>query len=172
MRFFLLTLFALGLTTRSTVAQVGGNVNYGSNPSGRARADQNERAKRTMTREEMPPTDTSLFVDASILLNARADEFVATFGLTAEAPSVAECLTKMDATVATFRTALEPMGIKPEAVFVDFAAQAKVYGYKIEGSLARQFQTGFELKKTIADSLYGPAPDRPPGGRRQPGSGL
>ena len=82
MRFLFLILLALGLAARSTLAQVGGNVNYGSNQSGRARADQNERAKRTITREEMPPSDTSLFVDASILLNSRADEFVATVGLT------------------------------------------------------------------------------------------
>ncbi len=157
MRFFLmLSLLALGPTTHSAVAQVGGNINYGQGQSygqaqsGKARAEQHERAQRTITREEMPPTDTSLFVDASILMNVPADEFVATFGLAAEAATVAECQTKMDATVASFRTALAPLNIKPEAIFVDFAAQTKVYGYKIEGSLAKQYQTGFELKKTIA----------------------
>jgi uncharacterized protein YggE len=56
----------------------------------------------------------------------------------------------MDATIATFTKALKPLGIGPEAVFVDFTAQTKIYGYKVEGTLAREQLTGFELKKTVA----------------------
>jgi uncharacterized protein YggE len=149
MRLATTTLLILTLAARAGVAQVGGNVSYGQ-AGGRARADQNERAKRQLTREEMPTTDTTMFVDASILMNVRADEFVATFGVTEEAETVAACQAKMDATIAAFTEALKPMGVGPESLFVDFAAQTKVYGYKIEGDLAREQLAGFELKKTVA----------------------
>src|SRR6478752_1723729 len=109
-------LLIVALITRAGVAQVGGNVGYGQ-AGGRARAEQNERAKRQLTREEMPPTDTTMFVDASVLMNVRADEFVATFGLAEEAETVEGCQAKMDATVAAFTEALRPLGVGPGALF-------------------------------------------------------
>jgi uncharacterized protein YggE len=149
MRLATTTLLILTLAARAGIAQVGGNVGYGQ-VGGRARADQNERAKRHLTREEMPPTDTTMFVDASVLMNVKADEFVATFGVAEEAETVESCQEKMDATIATFTEAIRPLGVGPGALFVDFAAQTKVYGYKVEGTLAREHLTGFELKKTVA----------------------
>jgi uncharacterized protein YggE len=149
MRLATTTLLILFLTTRAGVAQVGGNVSYGQ-AGGRARADQNERAKRQLSRDEMPPTDTTMFIDASVLMNVKADEFVATFGVAEEAETVEACQAKMDATIAAFTEALKPLGIGPEALFVDFTAQTKVYGYKVEGNLAREHLAGFELKKTVA----------------------
>src|SRR5262245_54055394 len=94
-------LVVLALAAHTSVAQVGGNVGYGQ-VGGRARAEQNERAKRQLSRDEMPPSDTSLFVDASVLMNVKADEFVATFGVAEEAETVEACQAKMDATVAGF----------------------------------------------------------------------
>jgi uncharacterized protein DUF541 len=149
MRLATMTLLILTLAARAGVAQVGGNVGYGQ-AGGRARAEQNERAKRQLTREEMPPTDTAMFIDASVLMNVKADEFVATFGVAAEAETVEACQEKMNATIAAFTEALKPLGIGPEALFVDFTAQTKVYDYKVEGSLAREHLAGFELKKTVA----------------------
>jgi uncharacterized protein YggE len=149
MRLATTTLLILTLAARAGIAQVGGNVGYGQ-VGGRARADQNERAKRHLTREEMPPTDTTMFVDASVLMNVKADEFVATFGVAEEAETVESCHEKMEATVAAFTEAIRPLGVGPGALFVDFAAQTKVYGYKVEGTLAREHLVGFELKKTIA----------------------
>jgi len=149
MRLATATLLILTLAAHAAVAQVGGNIGYGQ-AGGRARADQNERAKRQLTREEVPPTDTTMFVDASILMNVRADEFVATFGVAEEAETIEACQAKMAATIAAFTEALKPLGVGPEALFVDFAAQTKIYGYKVEGNLAREQLSGFELKKTVA----------------------
>jgi hypothetical protein len=149
MRLATTTLLILTLAARAGVAQVGGNVGYGQ-AGGRARAEQNERAKRQLTREEMPPTDTSMFVDANVLMNVKGDEFVATFGVAVEAETVEACQEKMNATIAAFTEALKPPGIGPEALFVDFTAQTRVYDYKVEGSLAREHLAGFELKKTVA----------------------
>ena len=68
MRRSTMTLLILSLTSCAAEAQVGGNVGYGQ-VGGRARAEQNERAKRQMTREEMPPSDKSMFIDANVLMN-------------------------------------------------------------------------------------------------------
>jgi uncharacterized protein YggE len=149
MRLAMTTLLILALAPSAGIAQVGGNARYGRE-NARAQAEQAERAKRQLTREEMPPSDSTMFVDASVLMNVRADEFVATFGLAEEAETVEACQAKMDATVAALTEALRPLGVGPESLFVDFTAQAKVYGYKIEGNIAREQLTGFELKKTLA----------------------
>jgi uncharacterized protein YggE len=145
----MLLILIFTLAARAGVAQVGGNVGYGQ-AGGRARADQNERAKRPLTREEMPPTDATMFVDASVLMNVRADEFVATFGVAEEAETVELCQARMDATIAALTEAFKPLGVGPGDLFVDFTAQTKVYGYKVEGNLAREHLAGFELKKTVA----------------------
>jgi uncharacterized protein YggE len=149
MRLATLTLLIITISVRAGNAQVGGNVGYG-NAGGRARAEQNERAKRVLTREEMPPTEHSMFVDASVLMNVKADEFVATFGVPEEAETVEACQAKIDATVAAFTAAVKPLGIGPDAVYVDFTAQTKIYEYKVEGTLARERLAGFEIKKTVA----------------------
>jgi uncharacterized protein YggE len=149
MRLATMTLLILTLAARAGLAQVGGNVGYGQ-VGGRARAEQNERARRQLTREEMPPTNTAMFIDASVLMNVKADEFVATFGVAVEGDTVEACQEKMNAAIAAFSAALKPLGIGPDALFVDFTAQTKVYDYKVEGSLAREQLAGFELKKTVA----------------------
>jgi uncharacterized protein YggE len=149
MRFATMIFLVLTLAARAGVAQVGGNVGYGQ-VGGRARAEQMERAKRQLTREEMPATDTAMFIDASVLMNVKADEFVATFGIAVQGDTVEACQEKMNATIAAFTEALRPLGIGPAVIFVDFTAQTRVYDFKIEGSLAREQIAGFELKKTVA----------------------
>jgi len=130
-------------------AQASGNIGY-SQSGGQARAEQNERAKRVQTKEEMPPTATSMFLDASVLMNVKADEHVAVFGVAEECAAVPECNQKMDATVAAFTAALRQLGVKQGDVYVDFAAQNKIYGFQIEGTIARERLVGFELKKNVA----------------------
>ena len=137
------------LMARSGLAQTGGNVGYGQT-GGKARAEQHERAKRTISRDELPSSDTSMYVDASVLLNRKADEFVAIFGLAEEGESVEACQARMDATVLAFTQAVKPLGIGPDALFVDFTAQTKIYKYNMAGELAREVLSGFELKKTVA----------------------
>jgi uncharacterized protein YggE len=152
MRIAIMSLLSLVLAARTGVAQFGGNVGYGQvgEARGRAHAEQNERTKRQLTREEMPASDTAMFLDASVLMNVKADEYVATFGVVEEAETVEACQAEMDATIAAFTDSLKKLGVAPEAIFVDFTAQTKVYNYKVEGNLAREQLAGFELKKTVA----------------------
>ena len=150
MRQLAVTALIVLLAAQAGEAQVGGNVGYAEAVGARNRGGQPERPRRPLLKEEMPPSDTSMFVEASVLMNVRADAFVATFGLAEEAETVEACQGKMDATVAAFIARLRPLGIGPEATFVDFTAQAKVYDYDLIREVAREKQAGFELKKTIA----------------------
>jgi uncharacterized protein YggE len=131
-------------------AQASGNIGYSQGGSGRARADANERNKRSVAKDDQPPNATSMFVDASVLMNVKADQFVAVFGLLQECVTVAECNQKMDATVAGFKSGLKGLGIGDADVYVDFASQNKIYGYELAGNRAIEKLVGFELKKNVA----------------------
>jgi uncharacterized protein YggE len=148
-RAVLLFLFA-AVTARVCMAQASGNVSYAQGGSGRARAEALERAKRTVQKDDQPPTATSFFVDASVLMNVKADEYVAVFGLQHECATVAECNQKMDATVNEFKAGLRRLGVADADTYVDFATQNKIYGYELAANVAREKLVGFELKKNIA----------------------
>lgn len=140
----LLILAAQGVSS----AQASGNIGYSQSGGNNARAEQNERNKRVLAKEDAPPTPTSMFVEASVLMNVRADEHVAVFGLSQECVTVAECNQKLDATVGGFTADLKRLGIAGEDIFVDFAAQNKIYDFQLEGNVAKERLAGFELKKT------------------------
>ena len=142
---FLITVASTG----ACFAQASGNVGY-SQSGGNARAEQNERNKRVMAQAEMPPTGTTMFIEASVLMNVKADEYVAVFSVSQECSAVPECNQKVDNTVNGFSGELKQLGISGDDVFVDFAAQNKIYGYQLAGDVARERLVGFELKKNIA----------------------
>jgi uncharacterized protein YggE len=131
------------------LAQVSGNAAY-SQSGGNIRAKQNERSKHVLQQGEMPPGPTSMFVDASVLMNVKADEYVAVFGIMQEGQTVPECNQKMDSTVAEFSGELKQLGVNPDDIFVDFAAQNKIYGFQVTGAIAKEKLVGFELKKNVA----------------------
>ena len=130
-------------------AQTSGNIGYGQN-GGKAKAEQNERNQRTLTPQDLPPTDNSMFVDADVLMNVKADEFVAVFGLAEEGATVEEANQKTDAKVKGFTDALKALHVRESDLFVDFITQPKIYGYEIEENIAREKLTGFELKKNVS----------------------
>ena len=146
-RFFLILLTVIALPV-FCLAQASGNAAY-SQSGGSGRAKQNERNKHIVQQGEQPPT-SGMFVDASVLMNVKADEYVAVFGVLQEGATVAECNQKMDATVADFSTDLKQLGIRNDDVFVDFAAQNKIYGFQVTGTIAKERLVGFELKKNVA----------------------
>jgi uncharacterized protein YggE len=138
------------LLSADCFAQASGNIGYSQGGSGRSRADANERNKRSVQKDDQPPTATSMFVDASVLMNVKADQFVAVFGLLQECATVAECNQKMDATVAGFKSGLKGLGVSDADVYVDFASQNKIYGYELAGNRAIEKLVGFELKKNVS----------------------
>ena len=56
----------------------------------------------------------------------------------------------MDATVKAFTDGAEATRRRGDALFVDFVAQNRVYGYEVAGDVAREKLVGFELKKNVS----------------------
>jgi len=146
MKLLFATLLSLSLAPSLCLGQVGGNISYAQNV-GRNRLGQPERTKRTLSLDELPPTSTSMFVEANVLMNVKAEEYVAVFAISQEGSTVAECGRKMDAVIQTFSDALKALGIKSSDLFVDFIAQNKIYGFDVTDGIAKEKLVGIELKK-------------------------
>lgn len=137
------------LSTMVLYAQVGGNAGYGQT-GGRANAELSERAHRVISKEDHPPTGTATFLEANVLMNVKANEYVAVFAVSTDGATVAECAQKSDATLKTFVADIHSLGIAADDVFVDFIAQTKTYGFTVEGDIAKEKLVGFELKKNVS----------------------
>lgn len=148
MKLLLTTLLSFSLAHTLCFGQAGGNIGYAQG-GGKARAEQQERAKRILSREEMPPTGTTMFLEANVLMNVKADDYVAVFAVSQEGATVPECGQKMDVTLQTFSDAVKGVGVKPTDLFVDFVAQTKLYGYDVTNEVAKEKLVGFELKKNV-----------------------
>jgi uncharacterized protein YggE len=129
--------------------QVSGNLCF-SESGAKARARQREHNKRELSDKAQPPIGTTAFVVADILMNVKADEFVAVFGLAQEGVTAEECSEKMDAMVKEFTTALQALKIEDHDVFLDYVTQAKIYGFEQMGETSREKLVGFELKKNVS----------------------
>ncbi len=129
--------------------QVSGNLAY-SESGAKGRAEQRERSKQALPEPERPPSGTSTFVDADVLMNVKADEFIAVFGISQEGETVAECSQKMEAVVREFTDALKAMKIAEDDLFLDFVTQTKIYGFEVMGDIAKEKLVGFELKKNLS----------------------
>ncbi len=127
----------------------GGSVyqqpTYGVNPA------QLERDKRrAVTAAETKDDGTSTFVDASVLMNVKPDEYVAVFGVVQEAKTISEANTNMDETLSRFKESLKGLKVSEPDIFVDFVVQNRVYAYAVEGNVVREELAGFELKKNVS----------------------
>jgi len=89
------------------------------------------------------------FVEANVLLNVKADSYVAVFGVVQEAPTAAESNAKTDGAISQFTADLEKLGIKRADTFTDFITQNKIYDYATNGSTTTEKFSGFETKKNI-----------------------
>ena len=96
--------------------------------------------------------DSVMLVTARVLKYVEADEYVAVFGLAAEAATVTECNTKIDQQIQRFVKGLQQLGVKKSDYYVDVVTQNPVYGfdYNASNKVATEKREGFELKKNIA----------------------
>ena len=137
-----LTIFVL-LCPIFVFAQESGNRTYGTQ----------RRKPQTNSGVLTGSTDAKqqvYFVEANVLMNMKADAYVAVFGLVQEAATSAESNSKINAQVAGFIKELESLGIKRTDIFVDFITQNKVYDYTTSGNTVTEKFSGFETKKNIA----------------------
>lgn len=148
-RAFIASLLVLTSGSGLCRGQVAGNIGY-SQTGGKAKAEQSDRAMRLLAKDDLPPTGTTMFVETNVLINVKADEYVAVYGLSHEGETLAECSKKMDATVKVFSDDLKSLGIGASDLFVDFVAQNRIYGFQVQGNIAQEKLVGFELKKNVS----------------------
>jgi uncharacterized protein YggE len=127
-------------------SQQSGNIVY---------SDKNNSSQaRTLEGRELPTgnisiSDTTVMIEANLLMNVLAEEYVATFSVSQECGIVMECNEKMDKKISDFINSLLGLGLKGDKIFVDFVAQNKIYDYEISANVAKEKQVGFEVKKNI-----------------------
>lgn len=126
-------------------AQVSGNQTY---------SPQNQGPKRNvqpMVSDGRPTVDRDhLFVDANILMNVKAEEFVAMFGVAQEGTTPAECSQKLDAKITDFSSRMKSLGISQADIFVDYTTQNRVYDFNLSKGVAKEKAAGFEAKRTVS----------------------
>ena len=143
--------FSGGFAGNANSGNAGGSGVYresGASPA------QNERAKRQSGANGYDPTTT--FIEASVLMNVKADEYVAVFGVSEEGATPEEAGAKMDATIASFKSGAKALGIAEEEIFVDFVVQNRIYTFRFEKETddktrtAKEELAGFVLKKNVS----------------------
>ena len=146
---------------RIGAAQVSGGAGvYGDNGRGAGvDAVAIERAKRVPTAAEIKNDDASTYLEAAVLMNVKADEYVAVFAVFSEGETPATAGRQMETTLANFTADLDELGVAPAHRSVDFISQSRLYSFDTtteelkdeEGRLvAVEKLSGFELKKNLA----------------------
>lgn len=139
-------ILAIAVVASHTLAQVGGgSAAYGQQGrSGVEAARANELAKRGAN-----PSD-GRFIDAAVLMNVQADEYVAVFGVNEEGKTLAEARQNMNESIRKFTAGLKQLKIAAEDYYVDFVAQNRIYGYiSAANDSVKEIVVGFEVKKTV-----------------------
>lgn len=128
-------------------AQVGGGVATFGRETASFSARTQELAKR---KTHELPNAKSVFVDAGVMINVKADSFVAVFGISVEGEDLEKARSRMAETLEAFRSNLRQAGVRPEDVKDDFVSQNRIYGFEVAGDLAKEVVVGFEFKKTVS----------------------
>jgi len=151
-RIFTLVLGALAFGQLG-FAQVGGGSVYASGRGrGRASAEAEIRAFRDAPAALGLGTTNADFIDATVLLNVKADAYVAVFALSGAGKTVEECRRQIAVNLANLRQALRKLGVPDKDIAEDYVTQNRTYGYEVVGNVARQILTGFEVKRNVAVS--------------------
>ena len=156
------TIFALLVLAlaRPGAAQVSGGAGvYGRDGGDEISPLQIERAKRQLTVAETKDDGTATFVDAAVLMNARADEYVAVWALFALGETPDASSATMNSTLAQFSASLDALGVAAADSNVDYISQSRIYSFEISNAktddndnraTATEKLSGFELKKNVS----------------------
>jgi uncharacterized protein YggE len=99
--------------------------------------------------DEEPPTLNSAFLDAYVLMNVKADTYVAAFGVSEEAPTVAEARAKVGAVMAKFSHDVGTWNAQRH-LKSDFVGQNRVYDFELNGNTATEKLVGFDVKENAS----------------------
>ncbi len=136
MKKYFITVLMLAFTA-NIYAQMAGNQVY-----------QNDKSYNSPN-TSIHSTDSTLTIKATVLLNKKADYYLATVGIKQEAKSVTDCNQALNQRINAFMKDIKKLGIQDNDAYIDFISQTKVYDHKIEGNTITEFLDGFEIRKNI-----------------------
>ncbi|MCD9185356.1 MAG: SIMPL domain-containing protein [Pyrinomonadaceae bacterium] len=87
------------------------------------------------------------FLEATVLMNVKADEYVASFGVQGEAATALQSEQMVDSKMDALKAKLAAVGITE--TFVDFINQAPFYEYDASGKTATEKLKGYKTAKNI-----------------------
>ena len=102
------------------------------------------------TGTQISRSDSTIILEAKVLLNRVADEYVAIFGISEEQATIAACNEALNKRLSAFVSDLKNLGINKQSYYIDFVVQNRIYDYEMNQNVAREKLTGFELKKNIS----------------------
>lgn len=98
-------------------------------------------------------SDTVVAFQTNVLMNVKADSYVAMFGLSQVGETVEDCNALLNKRADGFIDALVKMGITRRDIYVDFVSQVPVFEVEVEKKLFsksyNEVPKGFELRKNI-----------------------
>jgi uncharacterized protein YggE len=145
MKKILLLLIIIGACEFAVPAQESGNIVYGT-----AKRKTTGVALGNLYAIDQKDSVHSSFIEANVLMNVKADEYLAVFGVAQEGVTLLDGNKKIDAQVNDFLNALQGLGVNRNDIFIDFITQNRVYDFGIAGNTAKEKLSGFEVKKNIA----------------------
>ena len=135
-----LTFILLLIAFTGAIAQMSGNAVYGRN-----------RLAHEPSSGVLFANDSVMFVEASVMMNVRADEYVALFGVTEDAPAIDDAMRRIDERIRNFTADLRALGVAQSDMDIDFITQTRVYDFETISSkvLAQERFVGFRVKKNV-----------------------
>lgn len=130
----------------SLFGQISGNQVY-KNIRGNSSEYGYEKAPKGVN--TITTTDSTLIINASILMNSQADFYLVSLAMNQEAATVVACNDLISKRLNQLENDLKILGVEKEDLYIDFISQTKVYDYEVSKSQAVQVEAGFEIKKNI-----------------------
>lgn len=97
--------------------------------------------------------DTVIELETSVLMNVKADSYLAIFGVSQVSDKIETCHEMINARISTFVANLKSFGINTDDVYIDFISQIPVFEIEVEKKLFsksyNEIPKGFEVKKNI-----------------------
>ncbi len=99
-------------------------------------------------------SDSTFVIDAKVLTNVIADNYVVTIAVSEAAKTLKEANTKIDERIQNFTATLKTkFDIPASDIYIDMTTQTQISDYKVNGNYSEQFISGYEQKKNVIIKL-------------------
>ena len=136
-------------------SQVSGNQAFSGSDNG-YNNNYKDIASRQIRLNKLYLNDSAFLIEAKILKNVKADNYVAVFGISREAKTVNGCNTLLNDRIRSFISGLKKIGVKDADIYTDLITQTRIFDFKKDNDTYEEYCKGFELSKNIIISYQKP----------------